>query len=415
MSPPARVGVVVGTRPEAVKLAPVVWALEAHPDLTPVVISTGQHRELLVPVLTDLGLVPDHELATMGQSDDLAALTARLVAAIGSLFQQVQLDSVVVQGDTTTAVCAALAAFYACLPVAHVEAGLRSGNLRDPFPEELNRKVIDITARWHFAPTALAAGRLAAEGVSPTSVFTVGNTVIDTLAWARRERRGTSAFSRGSKTRSRVLVTLHRRETQGARMAALGEAIAEIAVTRDTEVVLPLHKSPSVRDALVPALAGRSHVVLCEPLGYLDFVATLSEADLLLTDSGGVLEEAAWLGIPALVCREATERPEAIEAGTARLVGTDPWRVFQETVGLLDDAVTRAAMSAAPCPFGDGHAATRIATRLAHSARPPGLAPRGDLASAPAGDGHGPGDGAELWPRGPSDQGRGLLRDAAEQ
>jgi UDP-N-acetylglucosamine 2-epimerase (non-hydrolysing) len=414
MSSPARVGVVIGTRPEAVKLAPVVWALDAHPDLTPVVISTGQHRELLVPILRDLRLVPDHQLETMGTSDDLAALTARLVAAIGSLLKQVQLDLVVVQGDTTTAVCAALAAFYERLPVAHVEAGLRSGNLRDPFPEEFNRKVIDITARWHFTPTSLAAERLAAEGVSFTSIFTVGNTVIDTLAWACRERLGTSAFSRGSKTHSRVLVTLHRRETQGARMAALGEAIAEIAVTSNAEVVLPLHKSPSVRDSLAPALAGRSHVVLCEPLGYLDFVATLSEADLLLTDSGGVLEEAAWLGIPALVCREATERPEAIEAGTARLVGTDPRRVFQETVGLLDDAVTRAAMSAATCPFGDGHAATRIATRLAHSARSLELAPLGDLSSAPPGDGHRSGDLAELLPRGPSDPGCGLLRDAAE-
>ncbi|HZM56232.1 MAG TPA: UDP-N-acetylglucosamine 2-epimerase (non-hydrolyzing) [Acidimicrobiales bacterium] len=367
MTFPARVAVVIGTRPEAVKLAPVIWALDTHPDLTPVVISTGQHRELLTPTLGDLGIVPDHYLDTMSAGGDLAALTARLIAALGPLWEDIHPDAVVVQGDTTSAMTAALTAFYAHLPVAHVEAGLRSGSLDDPFPEELNRKTIAVAARWHFAPTPLASERLRSEGVSPDNIDMVGNTVIDTLSWAWHKRLGTSAFGLTRRPRLRMLVTLHRRETQGAPMAALAAGIAEIAGTSDLEIVLPLHKSPAVRASLVPALSGYPHIRLCEPLGYLDFLATLSQADLLLTDSGGALEEAAGLGIPTLVCREATERSEAIDAGTARLVGTEPRHVVTETVALLADPAARAAMSEAPCPFGDGNTATRIVARLAQS------------------------------------------------
>ncbi len=365
MSAPARVAVVIGTRPEAIKLASVVWALHAHPDLTPVVISTGQHRELLAPVLDDLALSPDHLLDTMTASGDLCGLTARLMDGLGPLLAGADLDAVVVQGDTTSALCAALAAFYARIPVAHVEAGLRSGDPHDPFPEELNRKMITVAARWHFAPTHHAADRLHAEGVNPDSVLVTGNTVIDTLAWARQDDRGTSSFDTG-RVRPRVLVTLHRRESQGPTMAALGRAVAEVSARSGADVVLPLHRSPAVRSALVPTLAGRAGIQLCEPLGYFDFLATLADADLLLTDSGGALEEAAALGVPTLVCRETTERPEALQAGTARLVGTDARRVADQAVALLDDRADRAAMANAPCPFGDGHAGAHIATRLAH-------------------------------------------------
>ncbi len=381
-SAPARVAVVIGTRPEAIKLAPVVWALGTHPDLVPVVISTGQHRELLAPVLDDLALTLDHLLDTMTAGGDLCGLTARLMDGLGPLLADANLDAVVVQGDTTTALCAALAAFYARIPVAHVEAGLRSGDPRDPFPEELNRKMITVAARWHFAPTRLAADHLQAEGVDPQAVLVTGNTVIDTLAWGRREGRGSSSFDTG-RLRPRVLVTLHRRETQGPTMAALGRAIADVAVRSGADVVLPLHRSPAVRAALLPALAGLAGIQLCEPLGYLDFVATLADADLLLTDSGGALEEAAALGVPTLVCRETTERPEALEAGTARLVGTDGRRVAEAAVALLEDPADRAAMADAPCPFGDGHAGARITARLAHDISGSSL-PAGSAAAAPA-------------------------------
>ncbi len=365
MSAPARIAVVIGTRPEAIKLAPVVRALHAHPHLEAVVISTGQHRELLAPVLKDLALTPDHLLDTMAAGGDLCGLTARLMDGLGPLLGGAHLDAVVVQGDTTTAMCAALAAFYSRIPVAHVEAGLRSGDLHDPFPEELNRRMVAVAARWHFAPTRLAADRLHAEGVDPQAVLVTGNTVIDTLAWARRTGRGTSSFDTG-RVAPRLLVTLHRRESQGSTMAALGAAVADAAVRSAAAVVLPLHRSPAVRAALLPALGGRAGIRLCEPLGYFDFVATLADADLLLTDSGGALEEAAALGVPTLVCRETTERPEALQAGTARLVGTDGRRVADQVVALLDDTADRAAMADGPCPFGDGHAGARIAARLAH-------------------------------------------------
>ena len=361
----ARLAVVIGTRPEAIKLAPVIWACRAHPALDPIIVVSGQHRELLSPCLADLGLVPDCHLDTMGAGGDLAGLTARLINALTAILKEVAPDAVVVQGDTTTAMTAALAAFYEKIPTAHVEAGLRSGSLADPFPEELNRRMIAVAARWHFAPTDRAAASLRSENIPAANIDLVGNTVIDTLQWARRLKLGRSAFAARSDARMRVLVTLHRRETQGEPMAALGEAVARVAATRSTEVVLPLHKSPAVRAALVPALSGRSGVRLCEPLGYLDFLATLAEADLLITDSGGVLEEACGLGVPTLICRETTERPEAVEAGTARLIGVEAERLVSETLTLLDDPVARAEMTAAPCPFGDGRAAPRIAARLA--------------------------------------------------
>ncbi len=364
MVEPNRIAVVIGTRPEAIKLAPVVWALRAHPDLTPVVISTGQHRELLAPVLEDLALAPDVHLDAMSAGGDLSSLTACLMDGLGPLLAPAHFSAVVVQGDTTSAMCAALTGFYSRIPVAHVEAGLRSGNPGDPFPEELNRRIIAVSARWHFAPTRHAADRLVGEGIEPESVQVTGNTVIDTLAWARRIGRGTSRFY-GDRNRPRVLVTLHRRESQGPPMAALGRAVADIADRSSASVVLPLHRNPAVRAALVPTLGDRPGIHLCEPLGYFDFLATLADADLLLTDSGGALEEAAALGVATLACRETTERPEAFQAGTARLVGIDPDEVAYQAVSLLGDPIDRAAMSEAPCPFGDGRAATRIAFRLA--------------------------------------------------
>lgn len=357
-----RLGVVIGTRPEAIKLAPVVWAMEADPILAPIVISTGQHKELLDPMLESFGLKPAHELSTMAVSGGLAELTSRLIEQLGSLFATgIGIRALIVQGDTTSALCGTLAAFYEKIDVAHVEAGLRSDVLVDPFPEEFNRRIISIAARWHFAPTERAAANLRAEGISKESISVTGNTVLDSLKWARNRTLGTSAFN---SARTHILVTLHRRETQGVVMRTLGSSIAQITELSHAETILPLHKNPLVRRSLLPTLSATEGVRLLEPMGYFAFQATLADADLLITDSGGVLEEAAFLGVPTIVCRDATERPEAIEAGTALLVGVNPTRLIDEAMALLRSPQRRAMMAAAPCPFGDGTAAHRISDRL---------------------------------------------------
>lgn len=362
MIEPIRIGVVIGTRPEAIKLASLVWAMEAHPVLAPIVISTGQHKELLEPILESFGLEPTYTLSAMAVGGGLAELTSRLIEQLGSLFATgIGIRALVVQGDTTSALCGTLAAFYEKIEVAHVEAGLRSDVLLDPFPEELNRRIISIAARWHFAPTERAAANLRAEGIPNGAISVTGNTVLDTLNWARKRTLGISAFN---STRTHILVTLHRRETQGIVMASLGRSIAQITELSDAETVLPLHKNPLVRRSLLPALSATEGVRVLEPMDYFTFQATLADADLIITDSGGVLEEAAFLGVPTIVCRDATERPEAIEAGTALLVGVNPTRLTDEAMALLRSPHRRALMAAAPCPFGDGSAARRILDRL---------------------------------------------------
>lgn len=363
MTESIRIGVVIGTRPEAIKLAPVVWAMEADPILTPIVISTGQHKELLDPMLESFGINPTHELAAMAASGGLAELTSRLIEQLGRLFAAMTgIRGLIVQGDTTSALCGALAAFYEKIEVAHVEAGLRSGVLFDPFPEELNRRIISIATRWHFAPTGRAAASLRAEGIPNEAISVTGNTVLDTLKWARKTSLGKSAFN---STRTHILVTLHRRETQGIVMENLGRSIADITDLSHADTVLPLHKNPLVRKSLLPALSATPGVRLLEPMGYFDFQATLADTDLLITDSGGVLEEASFLGVPTIVCRDATERPEAIEAGTALLAGVNSIRLTDEAMALLHSPQRQAMMAAAPCPFGDGSAARRISDRLA--------------------------------------------------
>ncbi|WP_218005017.1 non-hydrolyzing UDP-N-acetylglucosamine 2-epimerase [Actinomadura macra] len=355
--PPIRAMIVLGTRPEAIKLAPVVRAMNASPDFEPLVVSSGQHREMLEPMLTALGVQAHTDLAVMRDRQRLAGLTGRLVTALEATMRDENPDVVVVQGDTTTAMCGALAASYEQIPVAHVEAGLRTGNLYNPFPEELNRRLIGPIARWHFAPTERAAVHLRAEGIPRAHVVTTGNTVIDNLHWMLHQGSGTSAFRT---TGERILVTLHRRENQGDGMRGLAGAIRRLAERGDCEVLLPLHKSPAVRESLLPDLSDHPGVTICEPLGYPDFTATLASCDLVLTDSGGVQEEAPSLGKPVLVLRATTERPEAIEAGVARLVGTDPDEVFAAASRLLDDTDERDRMARAVNPFGDGRAADRI-------------------------------------------------------
>jgi UDP-N-acetylglucosamine 2-epimerase (non-hydrolysing) len=351
------VAVIFGTRPELIKLAPVIREMPAKP----LIINTGQHRELLDPLLRRLDVTPDENLDVMRDNQSLSGLTARLAEALGETLRKHRPDVVIVQGDTTTAFCGALAAFYEQIPVAHVEAGLRSGVPHDPFPEELNRRLVTGLTRWHFAPTPRAAAALCGEGVSREHVQITGNTVIDNLLWVLEHARGRCAFRTGKR---RLLVTLHRRENQGARMRSIAAMLARIAARGDVEIVLPLHRSPAVREALLPALDGVEGVTLTEALDYPDFTATLAGCDLVVTDSGGVQEEAPSLGKPVIVARETTERPEAIEAGAAILAGTSPDELREMITTLLDDADRYASMSAAINPFGDGYAARRIADRL---------------------------------------------------
>ncbi|MCI3270422.1 non-hydrolyzing UDP-N-acetylglucosamine 2-epimerase [Streptomyces cylindrosporus] len=359
---PVRAMLVLGTRPEAIKLAPVARAMATGSQFEPVVVTTGQHREMLQQMLDLLRVDVRIALDVMRSRQQLSDLTARLVRELGEVLRAQRPDLVVVQGDTTTALAGALAAFYEKIPVAHVEAGLRTGVLDNPFPEELNRCLISRIARWHFAPTPAAARHLTDEGVAEEQVFTTGNTVIDNLLWVLAEGTGSSAFRTGGR---RILVTLHRRENQGERMRGMGRALTRLAARGDVEIVLPLHKSPAVRDALLPELDGHDGISLVEPLGYLDFAATLAECDLVLTDSGGVQEEAPSLSKPALVLRTTTERPEAVEAGAARLIGTDPESIVTWANRLLDDPVEYRAMAGAGNPFGDGMATARILAQLA--------------------------------------------------
>ncbi|WP_405737925.1 UDP-N-acetylglucosamine 2-epimerase (non-hydrolyzing) [Streptomyces sp. NBC_00028] len=359
---PVRAMLVLGTRPEAIKLAPVARAMAAGPQFEPLVVTTGQHREMLHQMLGMLGVDARIALDVMRTRQQLSDLTARLVRELGGVLREQRPDLVVVQGDTTTALAGALAAFYEKIPVAHVEAGLRTGVIDNPFPEELNRSLIGRIARWHFAPTPAAARHLTDEGVPGEQVFTTGNTVIDNLLWVLTEGAGVSAFRTDAK---RILVTLHRRENQGERMRGMGRALARLARRGDLEIVLPLHKSPAVREALLPELEGHQGISLVEPLDYLDFAATLAECDLVLTDSGGIQEEAPSLAKPSLVLRTTTERPEAVEAGAARLIGTDPEAIVTWAERLLDDPAEYRRMATAGNPFGDGEAAHRILGQLA--------------------------------------------------
>lgn len=355
--------IVLGTRPEAVKLAPVVRCLESSPDLRSVIVSTGQHRDMLDQMLAALNLKVDIELGVMKDHQSLPALTSRLIARVAEALDEVRPDAVVVQGDTTSAFTGALAAFYARVPVGHVEAGLRSGSLDNPFPEELNRRLISQMARWNFAPTVRAASDLRNEGVPEDRILVTGNTVVDNLLWVLRSGRvGCSPFVSSGR---HVLVTLHRRETQGPAMTRLVEVLTCLVSRGDVEVVLPMHRSPPVRESLMRGVRRNPLLRLVEPLGYFEFIGAIAAADLIITDSGGVQEEAPTFGTPVLVVRETTERPEGIEAGTCQLVGTDPARLFAAATSLLDKPVARRQKTTPTSPFGDGKAAFRIVERLA--------------------------------------------------
>jgi UDP-N-acetylglucosamine 2-epimerase (non-hydrolysing) len=363
--------VLLGTRPEAIKLFPVINRLKCERRAVVTVCATAQHRQLLDQVLKLANIAPDVDLNVMTANQTLDQLSARLLVAVGEVVDQVRPSRVVVQGDTTTAMAGALASYYRRVPVSHVEAGLRSGNLYAPWPEEVNRKVVGIIADQHFAPTDRAAEALRKENVSNEKIHITGNTVVDALLAVktivdsdpRLTSRWNSIRSQHGNRRI-ILVTCHRRENFGPGILNIVDALLAILHREDVTVILPVHPNPNVRDILVMKLSGHPRVELVGPLEYADFVGLLSLAYLVLTDSGGVQEEAPTLGKPVLVMRETTERPEGIEAGTARLVGTDCDRIIDETFRLLDDDEHYSTMARAHNPFGDGRASERIVKAL---------------------------------------------------
>ena len=370
---PAVVLLVVGTRPEAIKLAPVVEALRATRSVRPVLLATSQHREMLRQALVPFGLEPDLDLEVMTEEQSPTAVASRVLARIERPLAEIAPAYVVVQGDTTTALAAAWASFHAGVPVAHVEAGLRSGRADAPFPEEFNRRGVAVAASIHFAPTERARRNLLAEGVAPERVSVVGNTVVDAVARILRGRPREGP----EPGRATVLVTLHRRESFGPPLDRALGAIRVLALERGDaiRVVLPVHPNPNVSAPVRRLLAGLPNVELCAPLDYPAFLETFSLARFALSDSGGVQEEAPCVGVPVLVARETTERPEVIESGWGVLVGTDPDVILAESRRLLDDDEAWRARRSGPNPFGDGHAARRIAEALSGEAgRRPGPA-----------------------------------------
>ncbi len=362
-----RVLVIFGTRPEAIKLFPLIHALRADPAFDTRVVVTGQHRDMLDQVLDFAGIVPDVDCRVMTAGQSLDALTARLLDALGTVLDAERPDRVIVQGDTATAMVAALAAYYRKVPVAHVEAGLRSGDIHHPWPEEVNRRIVGTIADLHFAPTRTAADALLAENVPPGRVHVTGNTVIDALHLAQARiaadparTQALDALATRFAGKRTILVTTHRRENFGDGMAAIARAIARIAARDDVGVVFPVHPNPQVREPMQAMLGDHPRIALIDPQDYPHFVRLLGLCHLVLTDSGGVQEEAPGLGKPVLVMRETTERPEGIVAGTARLIGADEDRIVDEVARLLDDAAAYAAMARAHNPFGDGQASARI-------------------------------------------------------
>ncbi|MBE1612771.1 non-hydrolyzing UDP-N-acetylglucosamine 2-epimerase [Actinopolymorpha pittospori] len=363
----ARVMLVYGTRPEAIKMAPVVKALAASTAIEPIVAVTGQHREMLDQVHALFGIEPDHDLAILTHRQTLAEVTTRALSGLDPLVRDVAPDAVVVQGDTTTTFAGALAAFYQQVPVVHLEAGLRTADRYAPFPEEINRRLTTELATLHLAPTSTNRAHLEAAGVPRTSVVVTGNTVIDALfevagrehpySDARLERL-TSAAAAAS--RRVVVVTTHRRESWGEPMREAVRAVAEVAAAhRDVDFVFPVHRNPVVREVVEAELADEPNVLLTEPLSYAEFARLLGACHFVVTDSGGVQEEAPSLGKPVLVLRDNTERPEAVTAGTVRLVGTRRSVVREAMLELLDDERAYAGMAAAVNPYGDGKAAER--------------------------------------------------------
>ncbi|XZG69457.1 non-hydrolyzing UDP-N-acetylglucosamine 2-epimerase [Chitinibacteraceae bacterium HSL-7] len=367
-----KVLIVFGTRPEAIKMAPVVETLKADARFDARVCVTAQHRQMLDQVLQLFSIEPDFDLDLMQPGQDLTDVTSRVLLGMRNVFKDWVPDIVLVHGDTTTTMAASLAAFYQRIPVGHVEAGLRTGNIYSPWPEEMNRKIAGAISAVHFAPTPTSEANLLREGVSPDAVHVTGNTVIDALLEVDRKLKSNTVLQAEMQARfpfldqskKLVLVTGHRRENFGQGFENLCHALAELAQRPDVQIVYPVHLNPNVQEPVNRILNGVDNVVLVDPQDYLPFVYLMGRSHLILTDSGGVQEEAPSLGKPVLVMRDTTERPEAVEAGTVKLVGTNRALIVREATQLLDDSAAYEAMSRAHNPYGDGLAANRIAEIL---------------------------------------------------
>ena len=350
-------------------MAPIVHALHESDEFDCIVTVTGQHREMLDQVNQLFGITPDHDLDILQPGQSLSDIMTRTITGLDRLFAEKKPDAVIVQGDTTTSTAGALAAFYHGIPVVHVEAGLRSGNLLSPFPEEANRKITSQITTLHLAPTTTSRANLLAEGVKAEDIVVTGNSVIDALFTTVGKQipfTDPQLEELAASGRKILLVTTHRRENQGDAMRGVGRALARIADAEpDLVIILPAHKNPVVREAVLPALAGKANVVVTEPLAYGEFTRMLSLAHIVLTDSGGVQEEAPSLGKPVLVMRENTERPEAVEAGTVTLIGTDEERIVTEVLRLMNDAEHFGTMANAVNPYGDGLASARTVAAIA--------------------------------------------------
>ena len=362
---PLRVMLVYGTRPEAIKLAPLVTAMRDDERFNPIVVVTGQHREMLDQVHDFFGIVPDDDLDIHSPGQTLTQITNRSLQGVGRAIEAYRPDAVVVQGDTTSAFAAALAAFYHEIPVLHVEAGLRTGDISSPFPEEANRRLISQVTALHLCPTTSSRDNLLRESTDPQIVRVTGNTVIDALLVAVDRRVPPPdedlAAALADTSRRVVLVTAHRRESWGEPMRAIGRAVARLAGQHpEVLFVLPVHRNPKVREDLLPQIEGHGNVIWCDPLEYGAFCALINRSDVVLTDSGGVQEEAPALSKPVLVMRDNTERPEAVAFGVAELVGTDEDRIVERVSTLLTDEAAYTAMAHAANPYGDGHACERI-------------------------------------------------------
>jgi UDP-N-acetylglucosamine 2-epimerase (non-hydrolysing) len=360
-----KVMTVFGTRPEAIKMCPLVQELRRHPDtLEPIVAVTAQHREMLDQVLDLFGIVPDYDLNIMQGGQTLYDVTTRALTGLKEVMEKARPDLVLVHGDTTTTFAGALAAYYLQIPVGHVEAGLRTGNKYSPFPEEMNRKLTGAIADLHFAPTTTSRDNLLRENVDPAAIFVTGNTVIDALATTVQAdyRFDDPVVEEALSRHPRLLVmTTHRRENLGEPMRHVYRAVKDaLAQCPDVAAVFPVHKNPKVREVVQAELAGQDRVYLTEPMDYQPFANLMSRASVILTDSGGIQEEAPALGKPVLVLRGTTERPEAVAAGTVRLVGTDYDAVRNETLRLLTDRSYYQSMAEAVNPYGDGQACRRI-------------------------------------------------------
>ena len=358
---------VFGTRPEAIKMAPVVQSLADDPEIDSRVAVTAQHREMLDQVLRLFKIVPDYDLDLMKPGQDLTQVTAGVLTGLQSVLSQFVPDVVLVHGDTTTTLAASIAAYYHRIPVGHVEAGLRTGNIYSPWPEEINRKIASAIARLHFAPTEQSRANLLAENIPDSDIFVTGNTVIDALLQVVRQLDNQGELSTaldshfGIDSDSRlILVTGHRRESFGDGFQRICDALVALGNRKDVLILYPVHLNPNVKMPVARRLGHLDQIRLIPPQDYLPFVHLMRRANIILTDSGGVQEEAPSLGKPVLVMRDTTERPEAVEAGTVRLVGTNPELIVKEVSRLLDDSVYYHSMSNAHNPYGDGQAAPRI-------------------------------------------------------